>query len=470
MKKIRSILFQLLIVSAVLAAQSAAPAVQAPLNTTELERLWHSAVENNGDVRSALHTYESACLSLKTLNGSYAPSVSTSAASSFPQEYDWKECPDSISSTVSVTQPLPGGTTVGISGTYSLSAAAAGDAQYVSQAPKVAITLSQSLFPFWAQGKLRDPAHLSLEQTKAYYYNQLLYEKQQKLETVTQYYILSLIYRKKVAVYEASIAYRQEQIDALRELKEEGGTSLAKIAELESSQWNDEQNMSDVRMTYEEYVRYLKNACCVDDIEMDETELPSDGITTALSLIDKVRDPCAEALLLKIDMLKTSSELSRQSSAPVLGLSLEPGWSLETVKAGDWKSAWSGDTATEWTAEISLNLTPFISSIASKTGDEEKIKMQSAQNAYDSYMKQKSYVNEQYASLAAVFEKQRKQAEELCKETDQLLADSKQQLDSGAISRLDYDSIQFRKISCHTSLECMTLYAWLYTWLENITE
>ena len=228
--------------------------------------------------------------------------------------------------------------------------------------------------------------------------------------------------------------------------------------------------MGDVRLTYEEYVRYLKNACCVDDIQMDKSELPSDGINTALALIDKVHDPCAEALLLKIDMLKTSAALSRQNSAPVLGLSLEPCWSLETVKAGDWKSAWSGDTTTEWTAGISLNLTPLISSLASKTDDEEHIEMQSAQDAYDSYMKQKSYVNKQYASLVAAFEKQQKKAEELCKETDQLLADSKQQLDSGAISRLDYDSIQFRKMSCYASLECITLYIWLYTWLGEMTE
>ncbi|MCK9171453.1 MAG: hypothetical protein M0P01_13660, partial [Treponema sp.] len=39
------------------------------------------------------------------------------------------------------------------------------------------------------------------------------------------------------------------------------GANMAKIAELESSRMNDGQNLADVRITYRQYVQYLKEAC-----------------------------------------------------------------------------------------------------------------------------------------------------------------------------------------------------------------
>ncbi len=453
------------------ADDSPAAAQRASERMTWLERLWHLAAETNGDVLSAQHTYESACLSLSTLGGAYTPSVTTGASSSVPDGYGWNECPDSLSASVSVTQPLPGGTSIGVTGAYALNAATAYDTRWVSQVPDVAFTLSQSLYPFYAQGKLRNPERLSLQQKKEYYYNQLLYVKQQKLETVAQYYILSLIYRKKMEMYEASIAYAHEQLDALDELRKSGGANMVRIAELESSRMSDEQNLADVRVTYRQYVQYLKEACGSFSGEPEETGLPQDGITSALALTGGVHDPCAQALLLKIDILKTAVILAKQSGAPVLTLSLEPAWTLETVKASDWQSAWNrdADSTCTWTAGVSLNMTPLISSLVSKTGESEKIETRSAQDAYDAYMKQKETVREQYELLRMSFEEQRTGAEKLCTDADNLAADMKKQFEAGAVSQLDYDAVRVQVRIRHASLECIRLYVWLYSWLEQMT-
>jgi hypothetical protein len=467
----------LLIFTATITAQQAVSLpvtsdTQSPAEMTELERLWHLAVETNGDVLSAQHAYDSACLSFSTLDGAYAPSVTTSASSTVPDGYGWDDCPDSLSASVSVTQPLPGGTSIGVTGAYALSAASAAGTQYVSQIPDVAFTLSQSLYPFYAQGKVRNPERLSLQQKKEYYYNVLLYTKQQKLEAVAQYYILSLVYRKKMEMYEASIAYAQEQIDALNELRKSGGANMTRIAELESSRMGNEQNLTDVRITYRQYVQYLKEACGTFSGEPEGTALPQDGLAPALALTGAVHDPCEQELLLKIDMLKTAAVLAKQSGAPVLTLSLEPAWTLETVKASDWQSAWKrdADSGCTWAAGVSLNMTPLISALVSKTGESEEIEMQTAQDAYRAYLEQKDAVREQYEMLHASFEEQRAGAEKLCADADSLASDMKQQLEEGAVSQLDYDAVLSQVKIRYASLECIRLYIWLYSWLRKMTE
>lgn len=446
--------------------------LQSSAEMTELERLWHLAVSTNGDILSAQHAYESACLSLSTLDGAYAPSVTISASSTVPDGYGWDDCPDSLSASVSVTQPLPGGTSIGVTGAYTLNAAAVAGTQYVSQIPDVAFTLSQSLYPFYAQGKFRNPEQLSLQQKKEYYYNVLQYTKQQKLKTVAQYYILSLIYRRKMEMYEASIAYAQEQIDALNELRKTGGANMTKIAELESSRMGNEQNLTDVRITYRQYVQYLKEACGSFSGEPEGTDLPQDGFAPALALTGGVQDPCAQELLLKINILKTASVLAKQSGAPVLTLSLKPAWTLETVKASDWQSAWKrdADSVCTWAAGVSLNMTPLISALVSKTDESEEIEMRTAQDAYRAYLEQKDAVREQYEMLCTSFEEQHAGAEKLCADADSLASDMKQQLEAGAVSQLDYDAVLAQVKIRYASLECIRLYIWLYSWLGKMTE
>lgn len=460
------------LVSAPASASPVTSDERSPSEITELERLWHLAVETNGDVLSAQHTYESACLSLSTLGGTYAPSVTTSASSTVPDGYGWNDCPDSLSASVSVIQPLPGGTSIGVTGAYALSTAEATGSRYVSQIPDVTFTLSQSLYPFYAQGKVRNPDRLSLQQKKEYYYNVLLYTKQQKIESVAQYYILSLVYRKKMEMYEASITYEQKQIDALNELRKSGGANMAKIAELESSRMGNEQNLADVRITYRQYVQYLKEACGTFSGEPEGTELPLDGLAPALVLTDGIHDPCAQELLLKIDILKTAVVLAKQSGAPVLTLSVEPSWTLETVKASDWQSAWKrdADSVCTWAAGVSLNMTPLISALVSKTGQSEEIEMKAAQDAYRAYQEQKDAVREEYEKLRTSFEGQRAGAEKLCTDADSLASDMKQQLEAGAVSQLDYDAVLSQVKIRRASLECIRLYMWLYSWLGKMTE
>lgn len=119
--------------------------------------LTNIALENNTEIISAYKTYESMMLSSKTMDGAFSPQVSFSSSTKFPGEFSWNTSPDYLSSSVSYIQPLPGGTTISISGETSIKKECINNEYYLSQNPNVSISLQQSLLPFWGQGKLKDP-------------------------------------------------------------------------------------------------------------------------------------------------------------------------------------------------------------------------------------------------------------------------------------------------------------------------
>lgn len=435
---------------------------------TELELIWNETAEKNSSVVSAEHSYDSACLSLSTMDGSYSPLVTTSATSILPDGYDWKNSPDYSYATVSVTQPLPGGTSVGVSTSYSMTLAGSDGTRYISQTPNVTFTLSQSLFPFYAQGKIQNPEKLSLKQQKEYYYSQLLYTKKQQLENATQCYILCLIYRRKMEVYESEIEYIKERIYTLEELKKQGGSSSAEIAELENSKWSYEQSLAEVRISFEGYRLSLLETCGGYEVDFNNEELPSLKNEAPLLLTGNVKDPCGESLLLKKKMVETSRTLQRQNSAPLLSFSLKPEWSMEAVEESEWKSAWGNDSTCSWTASVSLSLTPLISSAVTKSGSSYKMEKNAADDSYNAYLAQKNSVKNQYKNLMDSFTAQLESAEDLYAQAESVAGDTKKLYESGAVSKLEYDSIVMQLKNRKASYECMRLYLWLYSWLYGM--
>ncbi len=433
---------------------------------TELEKLWQSAAAMNGEVLAAQAAYDAARLSASTLNGIYAPSLSASTSASIDEDYSRRDIPKTLSPSLSFTQPLPGGASVGITGTYNVSAASASGKQYITQTPEITLTLSQSLLPFWLQGKKRNPEKLSLEQKQQYYYQQLLYTRQQKIQSTTQYYILCQIYKKKVQVYEASIAYRQQQADAYNALKRAGKASLVNVAEAESSLFTDRQNLYETQLLYEQYLAALKDACGTD-AELSDTDLPAAEDKSYLHLFGGIKDPCAVSLLANVEAADTARILNRQKGAPVLSLSFTADYAMEPVEAGKWLRAWNDGGQKSWSAGISIDMAPFFSAGISKSRQQDEIAGSSARDAYHAYIRQRHCVSRQYESLLASFRQQLPHAEELCQEAEQLLADFEKRYKAGAISALDYEGYRFQALSAKAARDCISLYLWLYTWLAE---
>lgn len=226
-----------------------------------LNELIEITLQNNSDIIAAQNSYDCAILSLKTLNGVYAPQISFSSSSTLPDKYKWDTTPDYFSSTIIYSQPLPGGTSIGITGGTSFTSKDILEERYISQNPNISFSLSQSLLPFWIQGKLKNPEKLSASQQKEYCYYQLLYTKKNVLQNLVQNYINTLIYEKKIQSYENSILLIDKQIEVSKELMNLGATNQAKITELQSSKWNYQQDLLSVQSIFSGYVQNLKTIC-----------------------------------------------------------------------------------------------------------------------------------------------------------------------------------------------------------------
>lgn len=151
--------------------------IKTPLFSLSLPDLIDLTLQNNIDIITSQSDYESALLSAKTLDGSFSPGISISSTSSISNDYEWNLPPDYFSSNITYSQTIVGGTKFSITGTYSLNSAIYNEERYISQSPKINFTLTQSLLPFWAQGKISDPTILGNKQQVDYYHYQNIYAK-----------------------------------------------------------------------------------------------------------------------------------------------------------------------------------------------------------------------------------------------------------------------------------------------------
>lgn len=298
------------------------------------DELIELTLQNNTDILSAQNSYDSACLSLKTLSGAYTPQVSLSSSASLPDEYKWDTTPDYFSSSITYSQPLPGGTTLGFTGSFSFNSADILEERYISQNPSISFSLTQSLFPFWAQGKIKNPAKLSAKQQKDYYYNQLLYTKKTVLQNLLQNYIYAAVYKKQIQIYENSIYLLDKQIEISNQLLKTGAVNQTRITELQSSKWSYQQDLMSAKSSYISYIQNLKTICGAefenDTISLENKTLPDldDCIKGILLITDNIVDPLEESYKLKIELIKTNHTLEKQSSAPTVSLSVQPSWSF----------------------------------------------------------------------------------------------------------------------------------------------
>ena len=439
------------------------------------DELIELTLQNNTDILSAQNGYDSACLSLKTLNGVYAPQVSLASSASLPDEYKWNTTPDYFSSSITYSQPLPGGTTLGFTGSFSFNSADILEGRYISQNPSLSFSLTQSLFPFWAQGKIKNPAKLSVKQQKDYYYNQLLYTKKTVLQNLVQNYIYAVVYKKQIQIYENSIYLLDKQIEISNQLLKTGAVNQTRITELQSSKWSYQQDLMSAKSSYISYIQNLKTICGAefenDILSLENKLLPGlEDFTKGLLLItDNIVDPLEESYKLKIELLKTNHTLEKQASAPTLSLSVQPSWSFDPKKQDEWKDAWKdASSPSSWSATIGVNLSPLFSASISKKEQQYELSYQAEENALNAYITQKTFVLQQYKTILDNYKTQFVEISKLYNVGNSELKDLESQFSAGAISELDFDSVKVRVENCRLNMEIIELYVWLYEVLCEI--
>lgn len=427
-------------------------------------------IESNLEIQEAQKNYEMQILSSKNNDGFFSPSISINTSTNIPKHYEFDSFSNNFDSNIIYSQPLSSGTTVSFEFNNNFNTISLNNDAYVSQSSKIVFSLSQTLLPFWFQGQIEDPMKLSLKQKEEYYYYQLLYVKKNVLIQVLQNYILALVSRNEIAIWENTLNYYTEQINSLKNLIEKGNESQLKVIEVENLKWTAQQNLIAARTNYATYIQNLKKTCGRD---FDDTLLETTNINNSnkyiLSFLNEVTDPLERIYLLKTQMLKTNRILEKQSSAPVLKVTVIPIWNYDTVKQEEWKTILETKEQPEnWTVSLGINLSPMIMALAKKDNEKYQLEIQFAQEAYSSYLNQKNFVKQQYELLLLNYLQQKETISNLYDLGIQELIEYEYQFNIGNINKLDFDSVCLKVKNCGHSKSCIELYILLYEMLVKL--
>lgn len=419
-------------------------------------------LENNLDICSAQAAYNSAKLSRKTLNGNYVPSLSVSSSTALTDKIEQNY----MESQITLTQPIISGTTISTSGNFSCNLFGIGEEKYISQSPKISVTLSQSLFPYWLQGTIQDPTKLVLKQQENYYYNQLLYTKKTVLENLFRTFACLQIYDLEAQIYKNYIQFLEEQILALDELKKNGNTNQARITELESSRWNYQMDLMSVEANYNNSLKNIKTICNSDFTSIEKKSFFENSIREYL---EEDFDPLERIYEIKNVILDIERIQQKQSTAPLLNVSVQPEWNLNAVRSSEWKEAWNRENKVSpvWVTSVSVDFSAFLNSIIKKDKKQYELNFENSEKLYNSYLKEKDFIREQYNSLYKRYCEQEYIIMNLVIQSTKELEDYEKEYSAGAISKLDFESSKIKIENFQLNLECIKVNKWLY---KNLLE
>ena len=439
--------------------------------SVSLEDLTGMMLESNMDIKAARAVYEKEVLSAKFFNGEYSPKVSLSSSATIPDEYSFKDLPDYFSSSVVYSQPFPGGTSVSLEAGIGFNSEKVEDSVLLKQQPNVLLRLTQSLMPFWIQGKIKDPVTLTAKQKKEYYYNQLLYTKKNVWISLLQYYVYALTSRSEIEINKNTIGLYEAQIESIIELKKQGKASQSDVLELENSKWSTEQNLISAQSNYLTNIQNIKNICgqnfddCLLEMSKDSNEI--DGIIE--KLIGSAKDPLEQSYKIKLEILKSSRVIEKQSTAPMLSVSIQPGLVLNTTLKDDWKDTWKNmDSPSNWTVGIGIDLSNMFSGMTNQNKEKYQIDYNEAKESYNLYLQQRRFVQQQYEALLQQYIQQKEIVDSLYESGLQELKDYELQFERGEISKIDFESAYVRVENCRLKREEIILYISLYESLVKI--
>ncbi len=427
------------------------------------EELLEMTLESNEEIKKSLSDYENSLVTLETKDGLYAPTIIVSSSLTIPKDYEWNSNPDNFSSTLTYTQPFPGGTALSIETDYSFEIINGLGNKIMKQNPNLTLSISQSLFPFWMQRKKKEPIKFSLEKQKEYYYNELLYIKKTVVQNLFQHYINAFIARNEMFINQNNIELYDEQIEALELLKASGNVTQSRILEIENQRWTSQQALMTAQSNYVNYISQLKNIAGTDFDEQNLTFSIDEGVELLFSEYIKDKDPIELNNKIKIEMIENSRVLEKQSSAPVLNFSLQPKWSLGITSPDGWQDAWSDFcNPVAWKASLSVNLSPMISGIAKQNKKKYEINHKQAEENDAAYIKQKRIHMEQCENILRHFLIEKNTIEQLYSYACDELEGYKSQYEANAISKLDLDTVMVRVENCRLSKEIIELNISLY--------
>ena len=231
----------------------------------------------------------------------------------------------------------------------------------------------------------------------------MLYTKQSVLQDFIQNYIYAQIEYNQIQILKNTMDVTTKQISALIELKNTGGSNFSKISELENLKWSYEQDLLSSKIKLKSY---LQNIMTLTEKEFSEdsfyelfsSDLEIEKLLAYIRCITNCNyNTYEEYLLDKIEIEQITLQNIKQESAPIAEVSIQPLWNSALEEVTDWKKSWKvSNKPTSWNVSITVNLSPLLNMNFNKTINKKKLELESAQNIYNSYLKQKHIIKKQY--------------------------------------------------------------------------
>lgn len=434
------------------------------------EDLINLTLESNSDINSAQTAYKKGKLSSKLLDGSYAPQLILSSSTTIPKKYGWDSIPNYFSSDISYIQPLPGGAIFSINTSYSFNSYNLLAQEILTQSQNISLSLSQSLLPFWIQGKIQDPVKLSLEHQEKYLYYQFLYIKKNVLLNLFQNYLYAAIALNEIAIYQNTIELYEQQIESFKELLSLGKTSQSAILEIENLKWNSQQSLMNAQTQYIDCIQKMESICGknFDDITLSFT-ISDNFEKTFLDIIESYIDPLEQTYQIKLQLLESSRISEKQASAPIINFTVQPKLDSTTTAKDSWKTAWEDfPNTSSWNFSLGINFTPLFSGVSKYNKEKYQLDYTEAEKSYKAYLTQRAFVRQQYNVLLEHYTNQNGIIASLYESGLKEYQDLRKQYEADLISKLDLESARVRIENLNFTKKYVGLYVWMYKILIQV--
>ena len=431
-------------------------AVAAAGAETGLESLWKTGKSRGSRNITAELDVRQAESVLRHKGALYPVSLSASARSEFndvQKESAWYAA--DAGADISVSKPLPGGMKATAAIAYALNREflPATDG-YMHQElayrhiPSAALSVSQSLRPFWLQGTLTDPntalLRTSLEQKRI----SLEAADKSLVLSITEQYIQFRKNERLAAAAQKKLAFYDETVQALQESFAAGENTAADVWRADEERWNCRQNLDGYLKKRQDAYESLRLSCGSVPQEMLMGTLPQNTFPLFAD------DIAGRLLRSQLSQLQSSTVLEKQESAPALALK------GSVAECGNGKKQNLG-----WSFSVALDFSNFSLS----RGKLRKEQYQHSRTKLEAQLEESRLVQEKnrqlYAGLVQTYQEKVQESEELCGQRKRYAEAVQQEFAAGGCSRLDVLSAwnEYEAAVCMQENDRDLL--WYYTWL-----
>ena len=152
-----------------------------------------------------------------------------------------------------------------------------------------------------------------------------------------------------------------------------------------------------------------------------------------------------------------------------MNVSVQSEWNLNAVRSSEWKEAWNRENKVSpvWVTSVSVDFSAFLNSIIKKDKKQYELNFENSEKLYNSYLKEKDFIREQYNSLYKRYCEQEYIIMNLVIQSTKELEDYEKKYSAGAISKLDFELSKIKIENFQLNLECIKVNKWLY---KNLLE